>query len=139
MNKIMGLPRDVSCEIGSWANYEAYCKHYNRLGAVDAAALALNVHLAVHTAPSPSGAAKAPLHTPPRAHAGGRSKGNKAARRGWTHPPSQSKAMLGGWWKSTRKRTQVVKGKGVVRDEGPQRKSARTTSGRQCTPFVLDE
>ena len=79
IHKQMNWPPDISCEIGLWANYEAYCKHYNRLGAVDTAATALNAHLAVHTTPSPSCAAEAPLHTLLSEQAGGRSKGNKAA------------------------------------------------------------
>ena len=78
----MNLPPDISCKIGPSANFEAYCKHYNRLGAVDIAATALNAHLAVHTTPSPSCAAEAPLHTPPSEQGGGRSKGNGAAQDG---------------------------------------------------------
>ena len=87
IHKHMNLPPDISCEIGSWANYEAYCKHYNRLRAVDAAASALNAHLAVHTAPSPS------MHTPPSEQAGGRSKGNGAAQDGVGATPHPNQGL----------------------------------------------
>ena len=104
IHKQMNLPPDISCEIGSWANYEAYCKHYNRLGAVDTAATALMAHLAVHTTPSLSCAAEAPLHTPPSEQAGGRSKGNGAAQDGvGPTPPPKARPkptkvpMLRGW------------------------------------------
>ena len=100
----MNLPPDISCEFGSWANYQAYCKHYNRLGDVDTPAAALNAHLAVHTTPSPSCAAEAPLHTHPSEQARGRRKGNGAAQDGVgpTPPPKArprpTKApMLRGW------------------------------------------
>ena len=149
MHKQINLPPDISCEIGSWANYEAYCKHYNWLGDVDTAATALHAHLAVHTTPSPSCAAEAPLHTPPSEQAAGRNKGNKAAQ-DWVGPTPPPKArpkptkvpMLRGWRSSPRLGAAAVSqySKRVRdRDEGPERKSARTTSGRRCTAFVLDE
>ena len=100
IHKQINLPPDISCELRSWADDEVYCKYYNRLGALDTAATALNAHLA----PSPSCATEALLHTPPSEQAGGRSKGNRAAQDG-VGPTPQPKArpkptkvpMLCGW------------------------------------------
>ena len=76
---------------------------------MDAAATALNAHLAVHTTRSSSCAAEAPLHTPPSEQAGGRSKGNKAAQEGvGPTPPPKARPkptkvpMLRGWRSSPR-------------------------------------
>ena len=140
IHKELNLLEPVSCEIGNWANQEAFGKHYKRLGAVDTAAKAIQDNLVVHNSPEPPCAGKEPSITPLNEHAGGRSEGEGTAQGG--SGPAQPKPrraklpLLKGWRVSPRTHPQVHQS--LKRPASAPIRVTRTKKGRACTALDLD-
>ena len=157
--RALGLSAEQAAEIGSWANLQAFSLAYSRVGAADVLSDALQRVSYVHTRPSTCcGAADSPL-TPSSKHAEGGGGEEVAEQQGVgpttpdpdvapalpVHPPkSQTRSKvptIKGWRSSPRFVNHLGKRRApspALLEERP-RKEARSTSGRKCTQFRLDD
>mmetsp|Transcript_17847 Transcript_17847/g.28286 ORF Transcript_17847/g.28286 Transcript_17847/m.28286 type:complete len:526 (-) Transcript_17847:59-1636(-) len=136
--KDLGLPSEVSCEVGSWKNSEAFDKHYKRLGAVQQVAVAVSASLDVHSSPEPSCAPTEPSTTPLNEHAKGRGEGEGEAQDGSgpTRPkPKPKVALVRGWRASPRLNTLPKRPREA---DGIPTRNVRTRTGRVGTSFLLE-
>jgi hypothetical protein len=98
--KKLGLSADEVCEIGKWKSVDAFCAHYQRLGAQEKLEENLNLALAcesgVHSQTSHRGSAEPDLSRTPLSPGdrGGRDKEGEAQTLCEPAPPTQEKLQF---------------------------------------------